>query len=106
MGRLIKSYSMSLVPWRISDRYPSLTGIIFWRPSGGRAPQSFYNKIGTQEPCRSRPPAWPVLKEQETNDRGSITPSDKSGSRFQRRQSLTVHTLLRFRAATSSFGSG
>ena len=29
--------------------------------------------LGTQEPCRSRSPAWAVLKEQETNDRGSIT---------------------------------
>jgi len=29
-------------------------------------------KSGTQEPYLSRSPAWPELKEQEANERGSI----------------------------------
>src|SRR5262245_34630324 len=33
---------------------------------------TFCNKIGTQEPCLGRSPAWPLLKEQETKDRRSI----------------------------------
>src|SRR5262245_46758861 len=28
--------------------------------------------FGTEEPCLSRSPAWPVLNEQETRERGSI----------------------------------
>jgi hypothetical protein len=28
--------------------------------------------VGTKEPCVSRSRAWPVLKEQETDDRASI----------------------------------